>query len=281
MKLYILRYEILDLESKVNLKLEEKIKKALASTYKLFDQKVYNEDGKTIKYEFAGGSHKEDNLSRYKLRKGGEANISKVEMDTGNMSKKKIPNDDLARFVIYFRENLIFFQYFGHFGVEQFKETLEKMIYDALDEENIERNYIFNINTLNCQPIEWKLESLEKHLKDLKIIKKLNLNVKIYEKKGEKLKLLRTEGYNISDKIGVTLTDSLISNILNIKKHYLEISKENDIYFSCEDTEGHPFTINIDKRHLNFEIKDIPDDRDDIFLEKVRNAYDEYLNLYC
>ncbi len=281
MKLYVLKYEILDLESKVDLELEKKIKRVLSSSPKLFEQKIYDEDGKTIKYEFAGGTHRDDNLARYKLRKGGEASIAKVSMETGDMLKRKIPNDDLARFVIYFRENLIFFQYFGRFGVDQFKETLMKLVNDTLDAENIERNYIFSIETLSCQPFEWRLETLKKHLETIKIIKKLSLNVKVYEEKNKKMKLARTEGYNISDKIGVTLTDSLISNILNIKKHYLEISKENDIYFSCEDTEGHPFTINIDKRHLNFEIKDIPDDRDDIFLEKVKNAYDEYLNLYC
>lgn len=281
MKLFVLRYEILDLELKENLNLEKKIKNVLKSKNNLLDQKIYKKDSDEIKYEFAGGTEKNDFYARYRLRKEGEASISKVIMDTGNMLKQRVPNDDLGRFVIYYQENLIFFQYFGHFGIDQFKETMIELIYKTLDEENVERNYIFNIKTLNCQPVEWKIETLENHLRNLKIIKKLELNVKIYKKEGKKLKLVRTEGYNISDKVGVTLSDSLINNILNIKKHYLEICDEKKLCFFCEDTEGHPFTININEKHLNFKIKDIPNDRDDIFLEKVRNAYDEYLNLYC
>lgn len=278
MKLYILRYEILNKESKQDLELETKIKRILKSTKKLLNQQIPN--NVNPEYEFAGEPIYDTNerFIMYRLKKAGELQVAKVEKKSGDRKKKKVPNDDLAKFVIYYQENLIFFQYLGHFGLNQFRDTIIKMINKTLKEEEIEEEYVFNIKTLNCQPVSWKIEDLELILREIKIAKKISLNLKVVDREKNPLKILRRESYSLSDKEGIVLNEELIKNIISNKNHYLIKNNIEDISFECEDSEGHPFTINRDERILNFDIKDTQDN--EILIEKVKNAYDEYLRLY-
>lgn len=276
MKLYIFRFEILNNEGKKDNELEKRVKVGIMDSKKLYDQKeIYGKKADT--YYLVGDKFQDNNFSFYSLKKKSTINSREVIDKTAKIINKSTDNDDLGKFAINYSENLIFFYYNGHFGRKQFQEVVIEIIRKSLAAENIS-GYKLNIKYLECQPQKWDLKTLKDHLEKIKFIKYLTLTLTYPNNYEDENKAGKSESYLINgNKYGITLEKYDINRVLEQLNKYREVGKDEYISFECEDTEGHPFTINKSKI-LNFDVSALNDMEK--FEIRVKDALDEYIKLY-
>lgn len=276
MKLYIFRYEILDNDGKKNEKLEKIVKSGIMDSKRLYDQREkYGK--KDDEYYLVGDRSQNSNYSFYSIKKKTSIARRVVVDKTATIIKKTADNDDLGKFAINYSEDLIFFYYNGSFGTKQFREVVIEIIRKALLEEGIV-GYRLIIKNLGCQPQNWKLETLKEHLEKTRFIKELSLSLTYPNRHEDTREAGKTEMYFLAGKSkGITLQDEDIKKIVEQFENYKNIGKEEYISFECEDTEGHPFTIN-KSRILNFDVDSL--DNMEKFEVRVKDAMDEYIRLY-
>lgn len=276
MKLYIFRFNVLNDKKEKDLMLEKLVTTGIMDSKKLFEQRERYKNGRD-EYFLVGGRSQNNNYSFFSLKKKGFIKRKEVDDTTVEIRTKEAENDDLGKFAINYSENLIFFYYNGHFGRKQFIGVVKEIIRKALLEEGIS-GYEFAINYLGCQPQFWKIDTLEKHLKQIKFIKKLYLTMSYPVNFEDENKAGKIEEFVLKGKKeGLTLSTEDIEKIMVTLNEFKFKGDKKIISFECEDTEGHPFTINKNKP-LCFEVEEL--NSMERFEDKVKDSLDEYKKLY-
>lgn len=280
----MLGFTITDKEGNHNAQLEKRVKQAI-NTFDLYSPQYL--DGEDL-YKLVGVPEKVDNMYYFSnIKKETSMNRRTVDDETVDITNSRVNTDDLAKFAINFRFNLIVFDLKGHFGTAQFKKVLLYVINEALKGKDLDE-YILNLNDLNFEKKDWTLENIEEQLSKLKFLESFHLCID-FPKYTVALPQLKgyfgiSEHHSISKPEGIDFNNLRLQTILKILKENYELLKEVEmdecITIECTDSKGHLFTVNKEKK------KFAPGFRKEVnsmeeFIDKTKDIIEDYMATYA
>lgn len=269
MKLRIMKLRVTNSKGIEDDALLETVKMHIKVCEKLYNPKYVDPKSKD-KYYFIGDADKSDFFYFSTIKKETTIGTREVDNKTVSISKGKADTDDLARFGIDFRNNLICCILKGHFGIRQFKDSLKNIIYSSLDISGYELHF----DEVSSQPVSFTFDSIVEQMKNLKL-KSALLDVSFPSDELTAFTGLN-EKFILENKLNNPLTD--ISSISEKIKSYKD--EECYINLKLEDLIGHPMTLStVPKFGLSFTIPDTSDHMAG-FIEEYKIAVDDYIKLY-
>lgn len=270
-KLYFLKLRVKSLKKNVSdSELLKQLKLQIRVSGELYNHTYICEKTKD-KYFFTGPNEKDEFFYLSGIKKQTSVTTRNIDNQTTAISHSKADTDDLARFVIDFRNNIICYILKGHFGTTQFKESLRFIFREAL----ILEDYEIYFDDISSQPLSYNLENIEDKIKNLKI-KSIELNVEFSKTEELTSSSGLSETFIMKNKLDIPLenVESILSKINEYK------DKECCINLKLQDTNGHSFTVsNVPKLGLSFTIS-ASDDNFNTFKTISKDGIDDYLKLY-